>query len=196
MFNKITSGVVTDLLFNLLLTFVCLFFLAFVLVNDPQEEEAGSENDAQFMITMTWEKDVDIDLWVKLPNGKKVFYANREADTVFLDVDVIRTKTFMTSGGELKFVLPNQEIATIRGGSLEGVHVINGHYYGGPNEPVDVTIVVHDVAGRDIVWTGTKTFTFGGQELHFVKIDIEEFRENFYRGRYIEGQPEFMVGGN
>lgn len=194
MFNKATSGVVTDLLFNLLLTFVCLFFLAFILVADPKEEEAGLEQDSLFLITMTWEDDVDLDIWVGLPHGKKVYYANRESGPVYLDVDVVTWKRFTDSSGMTVFVKPNQEIVSIRGGALEGKHIINAHYFGGSLSGTVATIVIHDVKRRNVVWTGTKEFTFSGQEQHFVTLDIEKLTST-YRASYSEGSPQYIVGG-
>lgn len=198
MFNKSTSSVVTDLLFNLLLTFVCLFFLAFVLVNDPKEEEKGQEHDAVFMITMTWEEDCDMDLWMKMPNGQKLFYGRREVGPAFLDVDVVTWKRFRDSSGNMVFVTPNQEIATIRGGSMVGKHVLAAHYFGGGQKEIKVTIVVHDVFRRKVVYMGEKTFDFAGQEQYFATIDILELGirggKMRYTADYSDRNPEPVVG--
>ena len=52
MFNKISKNVIIDLLFNLLLSFAALFFLAFMMVSEPEEEkEKESKNDNNILIT-------------------------------------------------------------------------------------------------------------------------------------------------
>ena len=59
-----------DLLFNLILGFAFLFIVAFLLINDPTET-ADIEANVEYMITMSWEgeKDIDLDLWIEGPSG-------------------------------------------------------------------------------------------------------------------------------
>ena len=55
MFSKNNSSVTIDLLFNLLLTFVCLFFLSFLLVNSPSEDkDSDIESGATYIITRSY----------------------------------------------------------------------------------------------------------------------------------------------
>lgn len=153
MFGK----VVTDLLFTLLMCFVCLFFLAFVMVNEPQEEDANAKNDNNILITMRWETNNDMDLHLKLPDGRRIFYANRDEPPGHLDVDVVAWRRYQRDGynndmshenyygaegphdygeyegehivkGEEYVIKLNEEIITIRD-VLPGEYIVNVHYF-------------------------------------------------------------------
>ncbi|MGI9383625.1 MAG: hypothetical protein ACR2PO_10755, partial [Methyloligellaceae bacterium] len=78
----------TDLLFNTLLGFVLLFFVAILFVN-PADETAKIELDAEFVITVTWPdgNPDDIDAWVKDPAGNVAWFRNKDAGLVHLDRD-------------------------------------------------------------------------------------------------------------
>jgi uncharacterized protein YfaP (DUF2135 family) len=94
MFNK----VVVDILFILLMSFVALFFLAFVQINKPVEEEANAKNDNNILITMRWTTNNDMDLHLKLPDGRRIFYANRDEPPAHLDVDVVAWRRYQRDG--------------------------------------------------------------------------------------------------
>lgn len=94
MFNK----TVVDLLFILLMTFVALFFLAFVQVNEPVEEKANANNDNNILITMRWKTNNDMDLHLRLPDDRRIFYANRDQPPAHLDVDVVAWRRYQREG--------------------------------------------------------------------------------------------------
>lgn len=94
MFNK----TVVDLLFILLMTFVALFFLALVQVNEPVKEKANANNDNNILITMRWHTNNDMDLHLKLPDDRRVFYANRDNPPAHLDVDVVAWRRYQRDG--------------------------------------------------------------------------------------------------
>ena len=94
--------------------------------------------------------------------------------SAFRDVDVVTWNRFRDSSGNMIFVTPNQEVATIRGGSMVRKHVLAAHYFGGGQKEIKVTIVVHDVFRRKVVYMGEKTFDFAGQEKYFATSDILE----------------------
>ena len=161
-----------DLLFNLLITFVALFFLSFILIAEPTEDEEKVDSDALFIVTMTWDEDNDIDLWMLMPTQDKVFYGRREVGPAYLDLDVVRTGSYTGTDGVRFMVRPNQEIITIRGFALAGKHTINAHFFGGIQVPTTVSIVVTDVRLRKIVWAGERTFGAVGTERHFVQLNV------------------------
>ena len=94
MFNK----AVIDLLFILLLSFVALFFLAFVQVNEPTKKDANANNDNHILITMRWETNNDMDLHLRLPDDRRIFYANRDQPPAHLDVDVVAWRRYKREG--------------------------------------------------------------------------------------------------
>jgi len=115
-----------DLLFNLLLAFVCLFILSFIMIR-PDSEQGKINPIAEFIVTSYWEgtSDDDMDLWVEDPDGNVVFFASKESGLMHLDRDdrgIIQDQSGDT-------VYPhNQEIVTIRG-FIPGEYTVNIHAY-------------------------------------------------------------------
>ena len=60
-----------DLLFNMLVGFVFLFFIAYILIN-PIADDGKVDPPDQALIVINWsnESDFDVDVWVRDPNGK------------------------------------------------------------------------------------------------------------------------------
>lgn len=194
MFSKSSSSVMIDLLFNLLITFVALFFLSFVLIADPTEDEEKVDSDSLFIITMTWEEDNDIDIWLQLPTNERLFYGRREAGPAHLDLDVVAVRKYIAPDGTVYEVRPNQEIVTIRGFSLEGLHTLNAHFFGGVNVPTTVQVTVTDVKMKRVVWAGTKELSAVGTEVHFVQLDIEKRRKGSgYNVEVVDGPPVYFI---
>ena len=134
----------TDLLFNTLIGFVLLFFLAILFLN-PEKTKAKVDLDAQYVITVTWPDSIpdDIDTWVEDPEGKVTWYRNRNAGLVHLDRDDrgMLNDTLVINGKEIENPL-NQEVVAIRG-LVPGEYTVNLHYYEtGTNDPVDVLVRV------------------------------------------------------
>ena len=120
----------TDLLFNTLLGFVLLFFVAILFVN-PDQDSAKIEIDAEFVITVTWPEGNpdDIDTWVKDPAGNLVWFRNKDVGLVHLDRDDRGTvDDTQRVGGETVTNPLNQEIVAIRR-FLPGEYTVNLHYY-------------------------------------------------------------------
>ena len=99
MWNKLSQTVVTDMLFNLLLAFIALFYITFVMVSiTKKKEDQDTKNDNNILITMRWKTNNDIDLWLKLPDGRKVWYSNRDEPPAHLDVDVVAWRHYSRNG--------------------------------------------------------------------------------------------------
>ena len=82
MLRRPYSTLYLDVLMNL----VALLFL---LVN-PIPREADAKPRAEYTLTMLWtgsEQRLDIDLYVRLPNGKVVWYSAKDQGLVFIDRD-------------------------------------------------------------------------------------------------------------
>ena len=166
-----------DLLFNLILGFAFLFIVAFLLINDPTET-ADIEANVEYMITMSWEgeKDIDLDLWIEGPSGLVGF---RDPSQGFMNLDRDdlghRTDTIFAGTDKMEVVHINQEIINIRGYQA-GEYVINGHYFftKEPKEKRRTTAEVKVIKLNPFeeVWQGTKEFEFRRQELTFVRFEM------------------------
>jgi len=121
----------TDLLFNLVVGLVCLFFLALLLIN-PITEDKKIDSYAEFIIILEWPEhsNADIDLWVELPSGDLVGYQQKQKKAVTLERDDIgmATDTHYNRHGNKVFNPINREIITIRA-ILEGEWTVNVHYF-------------------------------------------------------------------
>ena len=134
----------TDLLFNTLIGFVLLFFIAVIFIS-PAKDTGKIVLDAQYLIVVTWPDGSreDIDTWVEDPQGNVTWFRNRSAGLVHLDRDDrgMLNDTMEVEGKVVENPL-NQEVATIRG-QVPGEYVVNLHYYeedkGGP-VPVSVRV--------------------------------------------------------
>jgi len=134
----------TDLLFNILLGFILLFFIAVLFLN-PAKDTGKIDIDAQYVITVTWPDNSpdDIDTWVEDPSGHVTWFRNRNSGLVHLDRDDrgMLNDTLEVSGQTIENPL-NQEVAAIRG-VAPGEYVVNLHYYESEtNEAVPVSVRV------------------------------------------------------
>ncbi len=132
----------TDLLFNTLIGFVLMFFIAILFLN-PEKKKAKVDIDAQYVITVTWPDGVpdDVDTWIQNPKGQVAWYRNRNAGLVHLDRDDrgMLNDTIMIDGKKVANPL-NQEVVAIRG-VVPGEYIVNLHYYETETgDPVDVLV--------------------------------------------------------
>lgn len=129
----------TDLLFNLVVGLVCLFFLSLLLIN-PITEDKKIESKAEFIIIMDWPQrsNADLDMWVELPDGTVVGYQQKQNSVVTLERDDIgmATDTHLNRYGDTVFNPDNSEIITVRG-ILDGEWTVNVHYYGSRSIPAN-----------------------------------------------------------
>ena len=203
MFNKAARNVIIDLLFNLLLSFVVLFFLAFLMITKKDEEEkANTQNDNHILVMMRWSTNNDIDLCVRLPDGRRVGYNNRDEPPVHLDVDVVRWRQYQDGYGNEHTITTNEEITTIRD-VLAGEYVVNIHYYSkaGLEDPTtEVEILIQDVQHRKVLFAGTKTVTVPNIETHVVRFTVNDEGEDskgkkrFSVSRIFDDRPSYFLG--
>jgi len=137
----------TDLLFNILLGFILLFFVA-ILFLSPSESTGKIDIEAEYVITVTWPDSSpdDIDTWIEDPNGSVVWFRNRSSALVHLDRDDrgMLNDTLTLEGEVIENPL-NQEVTAIRG-QQAGEYIVNIQYYESEtNEPVDVSVKVAKV---------------------------------------------------
>lgn len=137
----------TDLLFNALLGFTFLFFIAIMFMN-PITRQGNVQLKAEYMITVTWpdQRPDDVDIWVQDPRGAILSYLQKDAGSLHLDRDDQGnvTDTVLIDGREVVYPV-NQEIVTLRG-LVAGEYIVNLYYYENrSNTPVDVTVKVEKV---------------------------------------------------
>ena len=137
----------TDLLFNILLGFVFLFFLTILFIN-PITKLGNVNLKAEYIITIEWKESLpdDVDIWVKDPNGEIVSYLKKDAGWLHLDRDdrgVINDKVSI-NGKEYTYPI-NREVVTLRG-IIPGEYIVNLYLYDNKsNNPVDVKLIIEKV---------------------------------------------------
>ena len=137
----------TDLLFNILLGFVFLFFLTILFIN-PITKLGNVNLKAEYIITIEWKESLpdDVDIWVKDPNGEIVSYLKKDAGWLHLDRDdrgVINDKVSI-NGEEYTYPI-NREVVTLRG-IIPREYIVNLYLYDNKsNNPVDVKLIIEKV---------------------------------------------------
>lgn len=142
-----TSDPFTDLLFNALLGFTLLFFIAILFIN-PQARKGRVDMKAEYIISVTWPDHLadDIDLWVQDPLGETVSYLQKDAGWLHLDRDDRGeiNDTIMVDNQPVIYPI-NQEVVTIRG-ILAGEYTVNLYYYtAARTEPIETLVKVEKV---------------------------------------------------
>lgn len=165
----------TDLLFNVLLGFILLFFVA-ILFLSPAEETGKIDIDAQYVISVTWPDNSpdDIDTWVEDPKGNLTWFKNRSSGLVHLDRDDrgMLNDTIEVQGKKISNPL-NQEIAAIRG-QMPGEFVVNLHYYDTETfESVPVSVKVAKVNPvYTVAYYGVTTLSTKNEEKTAVRFTL------------------------
>lgn len=121
-----------DMLFNMTLAFAFLFLIALMLVRPSETQKKAVELKAEFLLTMTWPGEAfdDIDMWILLPDGKKVWFRQQDVDHVTLDRDdmgALGDLVYPKNEGP-KLTKVNKEMITIRA-IVPGRYVVAAHAY-------------------------------------------------------------------
>ncbi len=165
----------TDLLFNVLLGFILLFFISIIFLN-PEDDAGKIDVDAEYVITVTWEdySADDIDTWVEDPKGQVAFYKKRETDILHLDRDDrgMLNDRIVVEGKEIDNPL-NQEVLALRG-MMPGEYTVNLHYYDTVSfNAVPVAVKVAKVNPvYEVVYYGTTTLEEKGSEQTAVRFTV------------------------
>ncbi len=165
----------TDLLFNVLLGFILLFFISIIFLN-PEADAGKIDIEAEYVITVTWEdySADDIDTWVEDPEGQVAFYKKRETDILHLDRDDrgMLNDRIVVEGKEIDNPL-NQEVLALRG-MMPGEYTVNLHYYDTESyKAVPVAVKVARVNPvYEVVYYGTTTLEEKGTEKTAVRFTV------------------------
>ena len=174
------QDVFTDLLFNALLGFAFMFAIAFMLINSS--EESGNINTkAEVLISVQWpdEHPDDVDAVVEDPQGKLVWYHNRDSGLMHLDrddrgnlADNINLK------GDVVSSPINQETITVRG-LQTGEYVINLlHYKSNFKEPLPVTVKVEKLnPSVELIYYGQHFLNGVGDEITALRFFVNGDKE-------------------
>ena len=166
----------TDILFNALLGFSMMVFIAFALIN-PDAKSGLVDTKAELIITTTWpdNNDDDIDTYVQDPTGNVVWYHAMQKGFVTLDRDDRGNYLdAVTVNGETHHIALNQETVTVRG-IVPGEYAVNVYHYTNPSSAaVPVTVKVEKVNPRlSVVYYDTLLLTRKGDEKTVVRFSMD-----------------------
>lgn len=128
--------------------FLVIAFVLFALALAAVRAHSAHGNvklHTQMLITLQWGgmSRVDLDLWVRGPDGTVVGYPSKDGRYMHLDRDAlgVRSNTFVVNG-ETQVIPENVENVSVTQ-LLPGEWVVNVHYYAGkvPVEPATITVV-------------------------------------------------------
>ena len=150
--NRYQSVFFIDVMMNGLAAFIGLFVLAFLLINQKEDDQA-IPTDGKYLITVNWDgksKD-DVDTYVMDPVGNVVYFNSREKGLMHLERDdrgeINDSDT--DSNGESITVLRNEERVVIRG-VVSGEYLVNVHMYRKRDQgPTTAKITLIKLVGHD-----------------------------------------------
>lgn len=145
-----------DIVFNSLFLFIVLFALTVTKLKKENEttKKLALETDGLYAIVASWpaEHDDDVDLYVRDPSGKTVFYGQTAVELMHLEYDdrgALGDRA-MTSTGETKVDL-NQERVVVRA-AMAGEYVVNVRMYQKSHpSPTTVKVSLYRLRGDDTV---------------------------------------------
>jgi hypothetical protein len=166
----------TDILFNALLGFSLMVFIAFALIR-PDAKTGTVDTNAQFLITTTWpdNNEDDIDTYVQDPTGSVVWYHSMQKGFLTLDRDDRGNylDTVTVNGKKVTFPL-NQETVSLRG-IVPGEYIVNVYHFTNPtNAAVPVSVKVEKVNPKlSVVYYDTVLLTRKGDEKTVVRFTLD-----------------------
>lgn len=165
----------TDLLFNVLLSVILLFFVVLIFMNPPAKTGI-IDPKAEYIVSVSWPDGSpdDIDTWVENPSGDVVWFKNPSAGLMHLDRDDRGSTgdTLLVDGREVQNPL-NNEVVTLRG-VIPGQYVINLHYYDTQSrQPVDAQVSLVKVNPRaEVLFYDTVRLDAVGSERTAVRFTL------------------------
>jgi len=166
----------TDILFNALLGFAVMVFIAFALIK-PDAQAGAVDIKAEFIITVTWpdRSPDDVDTYVEDPLGNIVWYHVMQKGFMSLDRDDRGNylDTITVNGKEVLDPL-NQESVSIRR-NIPGEYVVNVYKFtDSTHQPDPVTIKVEKINPKvSVIYYGQVVLTHKGDERTAVRFSID-----------------------
>lgn len=127
-----------DMVFNLVLAFAFLFLVSWLMVRPPAPPTTPNiQLKAEFIIQLSWPDGSldDVDMWLQLPDGRKVMYLAKDKGIAVLDRDDLGGFQDLTKSpdGEVKWIKLNRELITIR--AIEpGRYIVALHVFSAKTE--------------------------------------------------------------
>lgn len=120
-----------DMLISGQMNLFVIFMMALLLINPVTPKKDGMPPKAEYVMSMRWDKavDCDVDLWVRGPSGKVVYWMQKDIDNMHLERDdtgtsndtrVIEGKTYVNEDNTEHWVLRS---------IVPGEYTINVHLY-------------------------------------------------------------------
>jgi len=166
-----------DLLFNMLVGFVFLFFIAYILIN-PIADDGKVDPPDQAMIVVNWSDNskLDVDIWIKDPTGKILSFTNKTIPGMHLEKDDLGF-TNDSLNGQLIYA-KNQEVVHITN-LLEGTYQVTLHLYSDHGDKLPQEVTVELMTIKKFRKLGSKTITLStkGQEKPIVSFWGTEFQD-------------------
>jgi hypothetical protein len=166
----------TDILFNILLGFAVMLFIAFSLIK-PDAEANAVNIKAEFIITASWPdyNPDDIDLYVEDPLGQIVWYHQMQKGFMSMDRDDRGNYLDQITVNGVKTVNPlNQETISIRR-NIPGEYVVNVYKFSDDSgAPTPVSVKVEKINPRvSVVSYRTVTLAAKDDEQTVVRFTID-----------------------
>jgi hypothetical protein len=146
--------------------------ILFVMITDDQKKEDGITPKVEAVIMVEWPSaaKVDVDTWMRDPEGRILYYENKEVGIVFLDRD----------DRGVDCIAVCSEITSLRGLNA-GEYVLNLNVFGGlvsiPGAPLREPLTVHVRIIKmnpsvSILWERDIVLTYVKEERHVVRFQI------------------------
>jgi hypothetical protein len=186
----------TDILFNALLGFAFMVFIAFSLIN-PDAKTGVVDVKAEMIITVTWPdgNPDDIDTYVEDPSGNIVWYHSKEAGLIHLDRDDRGNyqDTMIVNGERIENML-NQESVTMRG-IVPGEYVVNiYHYIANTADDLPVTVKVEKInPALSVLHYGRTMLVAKGDEQTVLRFTLDEAGEVVATGDGFKSLAELAI---
>lgn len=166
----------TDILFNALLGFAIMVFIAFALIK-PDAKAGSVDVKAEFIITVNWpdRNPDDIDTYVEDPLGNIVWYHVMQKGFMSLDRDDRGDYLDTINVGGKDIVDPlNEETVSIRR-NLPGEYVVNVYKFtDATHQPDPVTVKVEKINPKvSVVYYGQLVLANKGDERTAVRFTID-----------------------
>lgn len=175
------SSALYDIVFLMAAGFFILFVVALWYVN-PIAKLGKIDNKAEFIITVTWpdDLDVDIDTWVMDPNGILIWFSSKSPNNspVHLNRDDLgHSNDTIVIDNEFVVIKQNIEITAIRA-ILPGEYILNVHFYSNYQKIDYVEVIVKveklNPTVKRIFYTITPIIlTTKGQEVTVVRFVVD-----------------------
>lgn len=166
----------TDILFNALLGFSVMLFIAFALIK-PDDKVGNINVKAEMLITVTWPDNSvdDIDTYVRDPQDNIVWYNTLDRGFLHLDRDDRGEylDMMMVNGEKVTFPL-NQETITVRG-IVPGEYTVNVYEFLNPSGmPIPVSVKVEKLNPTvKVIYYESMILTHVGEERTAIRFTMD-----------------------